>query len=125
MHDLLRNWHADELQKAVYNAEHEPEIVRTPADGHMALIRGNVDLVSLDKVAGRVAASLIVVYPPGIAVMVPGERFAADSAAVAYLRLFEESDNQFPGFENEMQGIFPRRGQDGRLRYYTYVVRES
>jgi hypothetical protein len=23
-----------------------------------------------------------------------------------------------------MQGIFPRRDADGRLRYYTYVVRE-
>ena len=49
--------------------------------------------------------------------MVPGERFAPDSAAVAYLRLFEASDNLFPGFESEMQGIFPRRGDDGRLRY--------
>jgi len=124
MHELLRTWHADELQKAVYNAEHEPEVVLSPADGHTALIRGNVDLVPLDEVAGRIAASLIVVYPPGIAIMVPGERFAADSAAVAYLRLFEESDNQFPGFENEMQGIFPRRDENGRLRYYTYVVRE-
>jgi ornithine decarboxylase len=125
MHDLLRTWHADELQKAVYNAEHEPEIVAAPADAHTALIRGNVDLVPLDRVAGRIAASLIVVYPPGIAIMVPGERFGADSAAVGYLRLFEESDNQFPGFENEMQGIFPRRDENGRLRYYTYVVRES
>jgi ornithine decarboxylase len=125
MHDLLRGSHADQLQKAVYNAEHEPELVVTPADAHAALIRGEVDLVPLDELAGRIAASLIVVYPPGIAIMVPGERFAADSAAVAYLRLFEESDNLFPGFESEMQGIFPRRDSDGRLRYYTYVVREQ
>jgi ornithine decarboxylase len=124
MHDLLRSSKADELQRAVYNAEHEPEIVASPAAGHTALVRGDVDLVPLDEVAGRVAASLIVVYPPGIAIMVPGERFDAGSAAVAYLRLFEESDNRFPGFESEMQGIFPRREADGRLRYYTYVVRE-
>jgi hypothetical protein len=24
----------------------------------------------------------------------------------------------------EMQGVFPRREADGRLRYYTYVIRE-
>ncbi len=124
MHELLSSSKADELQRAVYNAEHEPEIVVSPAAGHTALVRGDVDLVPLDELAGRVAASLIVVYPPGIAIMVPGERFPADSAAVAYLRLFEESDNQFPGFESEMQGIFPRREADGRLRYYTYVVKE-
>jgi ornithine decarboxylase len=125
MHALLRNSKADELQQAVYNAEHEPEIVLSPADAHTQLIRGNVDLVPLDELAGRIAASLIVVYPPGIAIMVPGERFAADSAAVAYLRLFEESDNLFPGFESEMQGIFPHRDEDGRLRYFTYVVKEA
>jgi ornithine decarboxylase len=125
MHDLLRTQRADELQRAVYNAEHEPELVLAPAAGHTALIRGDVDLVSLDEVAGRIVASLIVVYPPGIAIMVPGERFDAHSAAVAYLRLFEDHDDLFPGFEIEMQGIFPRRDGNGRLRYYTYVIREG
>ncbi|MGC9962419.1 MAG: Orn/Lys/Arg decarboxylase N-terminal domain-containing protein, partial [Acidimicrobiales bacterium] len=124
MHQLLKTREADALQRAVYNAGHEPEIVLAPAAAHTALIRNDVELIPLDELAGRVAASLVVVYPPGIAIMVPGERFAADSAAVAYLRLFEENDNQFPGFETEMQGIFPRREDDGSLRYYTYVVAE-
>lgn len=128
MHGLLRDRKADKLQRAVFTAAYEPEIAIAPVEGHTALIRGNVDLVPLDELAGRIAASLaaslIVVYPPGIAIMVPGERFAADSAAVDYLRLFEVSDNLFPGFETEMQGIFPRRDADGRLRYYTYVVKE-
>ncbi len=123
MHELLRGRRADELQRAVYNAAHEPEIAMSPVEGHTALLRNDVELLRLDEVAGRVAANLVVVYPPGIAIMVPGERFAEDSAAVAYLRLFEESDNRFPGFGSEMQGIFPRR-EDGRLRYYTYVVTE-
>ena len=57
--------------------------------------------------------------------MVPGERYASDSAAVAYLRMFEENDNRFPGFENEMQGIFPRHQPDGSIRYGTYVVKEG
>jgi ornithine decarboxylase len=125
MHDLLRTEKADALQRAVYNAAHEPEIVMSPMAAHTKMLRNEVDLVPLDQVADRIAACLIVVYPPGIAVMVPGERFAAGSPAVGYLRLFEESDNRFPGFENEMQGIFPRRDNHGRLCYYTYVVRED
>jgi arginine/lysine/ornithine decarboxylase len=124
MHELLRSKGADALQRAVYNAADEPELVMTPAAAHTALIRNEVELVALDDLAGRIAASLVVVYPPGIAIMVPGERFAEDSAAVAYLRLFEESDNLFPGFETEMQGIFPERGDDGRLDYFTYVVKQ-
>jgi ornithine decarboxylase len=124
MHGLMRDRHADELQQAVYNAEHEPEMALAPIDAHNALIRGDVELVPLNELAGRIAASLIVVYPPGIAIMVPGERFSPDSAAVAYLKLFEDSDNLFPGFESEMQGIFPRRDEGGALRYFTYVTKQ-
>jgi len=125
MHQFLRDNRADQLQRDAYNAEHEPEIVLSPIAAHDEMVAGRVELVPLDEVTGRIAATLIVVYPPGIAVMVPGERFAPDSAATAYLQLFEENDNRFPGFQNEMQGVFPRREQDGRLRYHTYVVRDS
>jgi ornithine decarboxylase len=125
MHDFLRRRRADLLQRAAYNAEREPEMVMTPAAAHTELVAGRVELVPLAALAGRVAANIIVVYPPGIAVMVPGERFCRESAALAYLRLFEDSDNAFPGFEAEMQGVFPRREADGRIRYYTYVVKEG
>lgn len=42
-----------------------------------------------------------------------------------HLRPFEESDNRLPGFESEMQVVFPRRADDGRIPYFTYVVREA
>lgn len=125
MHELLRCSRANVLQRAVYNAEHEPQIAMPPTAAHTMMVRNDVDLVPLDALAGRIAACLVVVYPPGIAIVVPGERFSGDSAALAFLRLFEENDNRFPGFENEVQGIFPRRDEAGRLRYYTYVVHEG
>ena len=125
MHQFLRDRHADILQRAAFNVEHEPELVLPPAQGHVELLGDAVDLIPLEELSGRIAATLIVVYPPGIAVMVPGERFAEGSAATAYLRMFEESDNLFPGFESEMQGVFTRRGDDGRIRYFTYVVRDE
>ena len=125
MHEFLRDSHADVLQRAAYNAEHEPELVLPPAKGHVQLLGDAVELIPLDELSGRIAATLIVVYPPGIALMVPGERFAEGSAAIAYLRLFEENDNLFPGFESEMQGVFPRRGEDGQIQYFTYVVRQE
>ncbi|HEV8065721.1 MAG TPA: ornithine decarboxylase, partial [Acidimicrobiales bacterium] len=125
MHELLRTRRADELQEAVFNAVHEPEIVVRPDVAHRGLVRNEVDLVPLNELAGRVAACLVVVYPPGIAITVPGERYGSGSAAVEFLRLFEENDNLFPGFETEMQGIFPQRESDGRLRYYTYVLSDT
>ena len=116
---------ADVLQRAAYNADHEPEIVLPPATGHATLLGADFELIPLDELSARIAATLIVVYPPGIALVVPGERLSEGSAATAYLRLFEESDNVFPGFESEMQGVFPRRGDDDQLPRFTYVVRQG
>jgi ornithine decarboxylase len=76
-------------------------------------------------VHGRIAATMALVYPPGIGVVVPGERWDDRAAPmIAYLKLFEDSYAHFPGFENEIQGVYPERDQDGRVRLFTYVVRE-
>ena len=41
-----------------------------------------------------------------------------------YLLAFEKSANLFPGFDVEIQGIYRETEADGRVRFYTYVVRE-
>jgi ornithine decarboxylase len=41
-----------------------------------------------------------------------------------YLLMFEKSANLFPGFDVEIQGIYRETDKDGRVRFYTYVVRE-
>ena len=69
---------------------------------------------------------MFVVYPPGIATIVPGERL--DDAArpmIDYLKVFERGANLFPGFDNEIQGLFREREADGSVRFYTYVVRDN
>ena len=40
-----------------------------------------------------------------------------------YFLAFQESFNQFPGFNYEVQGVFQER-VDGRITFYTYVVRD-
>ncbi len=40
-----------------------------------------------------------------------------------YFLAFQESCNRFPGFNYEVQGVFQEREQ-GRIKFYTYVVRE-
>jgi ornithine decarboxylase len=56
---------------------------------------------------------------------VPGERLSARARPkLDYLLTFEESANRFPGFEAEIQGLYREIEADGRVRFYTYVVRE-
>jgi len=97
----------------------------TPHEATRHLIRNNVDYLPIDEIEGRIAATLFVVYPPGIATIVPGERL--DSKArpmVDYLKMFERSSNLFPGFEAEIQGVYREVDAVGNIRFHTYVVRQ-
>ena len=65
------------------------------------------------------------VYPPGIATIVPGERLTERARPmIDYLKMFEASANVFPGFEVEIQGIYRETDASGRVRLHTYVVVE-
>jgi ornithine decarboxylase len=100
-------------------------MVMSPQEATRLFTANQIDCVPIDQVHGRIAATLALVYPPGIGVVVPGERWDDRAAPmIAYPRLFEKSYAYFPGFENEIQGIFPGKGQDGRVRLFTYVIRE-
>jgi arginine/lysine/ornithine decarboxylase len=84
-----------------------------------------VEYLPLDAVEGRIATTLWVVYPPGIATIVPGERVGARAKPMLdYLKMFEKSANLFPGFEAEIQGLYREVEADGSIRFYTYVVKE-
>ena len=72
-----------------------------------------------------IATTLWVVYPPGIATIVPGERLSERARPMLdYLRVFQQGANRFPGFEAELQGVYREIQDDGSVRFYTYVVKE-
>ena len=96
-----------------------------PQEAVRQLVRNKVEYLPLDQLAGRIATTLFVVYPPGIATIVPGERLSPRAAPMLdYLKMFERSANLFPGFEAEIQGLYREIEPDGMVRFYTYVVRE-
>ena len=95
------------LQQAQFTAEHLPEMAMTPHEAARHLVRNNVDYLPIDALEGRIATTLFVVYPPGIATIVPGERLGARARPmIDYLKTFERSANLFPGFEAEIQGVY-------------------
>jgi ornithine decarboxylase len=96
-----------------------------PREAVRAMVRNKVDYVPIDQIEGRVATTLFVVYPPGIATIVPGERIDERSRPMLeYLKMFERAANLFPGFESEIQGVYRETDANGGARFYTYVVRE-
>jgi ornithine decarboxylase len=125
MHAFFRDHDVSGLQKAQFAMKHIPNMAMTPRAASRHLVRNSVDYVPLDKLEGRIATTLFVVYPPGIATIVPGERLDARARPmIDYLKMFEKSSNVFPGFEAEIQGLYRETDESGNIRFYTYVVRE-
>ena len=121
MHDFYRHARIKELQRLCFRASSFPEIAMPAREAYEALVANDVDYVPLDQVKGRVSATLALIYPPGIGVIVPGERWDARAQPMLDYA-FEESFNRFPGFNYEVQGVFQER-VNGRIKFHTYVVR--
>jgi arginine/lysine/ornithine decarboxylase len=125
MHDFYRQADIKGLQRASFRASSFPELAMSAEDAYEALVSNDVDYVSFDQIKGRISATLALIYPPGIGVVVPGERW--DDRArpmIDYFLAFEESFNRFPGFNYEVQGVFQER-REGRIKFHTYVAREQ
>ena len=43
---------------------------------------------------------------------------------IAHLKLFEDSYAQFPGFANEIQGVYPEEDEHDSVRLFTCVIKE-
>ena len=113
MHTFYRERNVKELQRLSFRYESFPEQAMTAREAVQATVAGEVDYVSMAKVGGRIAGTLALIYPPGIGIVVPGERYDERAQPmIDYFLAFEESCNRFPGFSYEVQGVY----QDGGWR---------
>ncbi|WP_199442047.1 Orn/Lys/Arg decarboxylase N-terminal domain-containing protein [Umezawaea beigongshangensis] len=120
MHDRLVGSRVVPLLNEAFTDPVPPVAVMTPAEAYQRFIRGRTELVGLADLAGRVVATQVTTTPPGIPVLVPGERVgASDSPLLDYLRALEGYDQQFPGFASETHGV---HHEDGR--YWICCVTE-
>lgn len=125
MHDFYKAKNIKELQKKSFEYKSFPEQAMTARDATNALTANKVDYIPLSKVNGRIAATLALIYPPGIGIVVPGERYDdASRPMLDYFFAFEEAWQMFPGFSNEIQGVYEEEDEKGYPEFYTYVVKE-
>ena len=92
-----------------------------PSDAFACMARREIERVEVDKLVGRITSILLTPYPPGIPLLIPGERF--NETIVRYLDFAREFNEQFPGFETDIHGLV--KGQiDGSTKYYVDCVRD-
>jgi arginine decarboxylase len=83
-----------------------PEVAIKPADAYNQLVRGEVEAVPIEQLEGRIAAVMLVPYPPGIPLIMPGERFTAQTRSIIdYLAFARTFDRSFPGFDADVHGL--------------------
>lgn len=107
---------ADDLPKAqreMYTTL--PEMAMRPADAYEKLVRGQVESVEIDKLMGRILAVMVVPYPPGIPLIMPGERITKETKSIQdYLLYARDFDTKFPGFETDIHGLRFEPTSEGR-----------
>jgi arginine decarboxylase len=90
-----------------------------PTDAFAKMAHRKMDRVPIDELEGRVTAVLLTPYPPGIPLLIPGEKF--NKVIVSYLKFAREFNEKFPGFETDNHGLV-KEIVDGKAVYYVDCV---
>ncbi|HEX2842711.1 arginine/lysine/ornithine decarboxylase [Hyphomicrobium sp.] len=104
IHQVYRQDNVPRAQREMYTTL--PEMALRPADAYDRLVHGQVETVEIDNLMGRTLAVMLVPYPPGIPLIMPGERITQATKSIQdYLLYAREFDRRFPGFETDIHGL--------------------
>ena len=104
MHGAMVEMNLAGLVNAACDEDFDP--VLTPSQTYQKLVRGETERIPFTEMPGRIAAVMLVPYPPGIPMSMPGERLGSPESPVIRLILAMETfGKRFPGFEREVHGI--------------------
>jgi arginine decarboxylase len=88
-----------------------------PADAYARIAHRDTERVNIKALEGRITTSLLTPYPPGIPLLIPGERF--NRKIVDYLTFTRAFNGRFPGFDTDVHGLV--ENEDGS--YYVDCVK--
>ena len=120
IHEVYRKYDLARLTTEVYLSDMVPAM--KPSDAYAKMAHREIERVNIDDLEGRVTGVLLTPYPPGIPLLIPGERF--NSMIVDYLQFAREFNAQFPGFETYVHGLAQDIDETGHIRYYVDCIRE-
>ncbi|HNB79740.1 MAG TPA: arginine/lysine/ornithine decarboxylase [Rhodocyclaceae bacterium] len=119
IHQFYKENDVARLTTDMYLSNMEPAM--RPADAFAKMAHREIDRVPIDELEGRVTSVLLTPYPPGIPLLIPGERF--NKTIVNYLRFARRFNDEFPGFETDIHGLVADE-RDGEPFYYVDCVRD-
>ena len=101
IHEFYAKDNIARLVTDMYTDQIEP--VMKPSDAFACIAHGKTERVEIDRLEGRVSTTLLTPYPPGIPLLIPGEKF--NKRIVDYLRFTRSFNKAFPGFDTDVHGL--------------------
>ncbi|QID18907.1 arginine/lysine/ornithine decarboxylase [Nitrogeniibacter mangrovi] len=120
IHGFYRDHDVARLTTEMYLSDMVPAM--RPADAFAKMAHREIERVPIDALEGRVTSVLLTPYPPGIPLLIPGERFNA--TIVRYLRFARDFNAAFPGFETDIHGLVKEEAEGGSS-YHVDCVRQG
>jgi arginine decarboxylase len=119
IHDIYKANDVARLTTEMYLSDMQPAM--KPAEAFAKMAHREIDRVEIDDLEGRITSVLLTPYPPGIPLLIPGERF--NRTIVQYLKFAREFNASFPGFETDIHGLVEEEN-DGKFHYYVDCVKQ-
>jgi arginine decarboxylase len=117
IHEVYKANDVARLTTEMYLSDMVPAM--KPTDAFAKMAHRNIDRVQIDELEDRITAVLLTPYPPGIPLLIPGERF--NKIIVNYLRFARDFNERFPGFETDVHGLV-KEVVDGKSCYFVDCV---
>jgi arginine decarboxylase len=117
IHEVYKANDVARLTTEMYLSDMVPAM--RPADAFARMAHRDIERVEIDALEGRITSILLTPYPPGIPLLIPGERF--NETIVRYLKFTREFNEKFPGFETDVHGLVKDKA-NGKTRYYVDCV---
>lgn len=118
IHDTYKVNNVAHMTTDMYLSDMQPAM--KPSDAFAKMAHEEIERVEIDKLEGKVTAVLLTPYPPGIPLLIPGERF--NKTIVDYLKFAREFSEKFPGFETDVHGLVAEV-ENGVKKYFVDCVK--
>jgi len=119
IHEAYAKGDIARLTTEMYLSDLQPAM--KPSDAFARIAHRETERVDIDVLEGRITTSLLTPYPPGIPLLIPGERF--NRKIVDFLRFTRQFNAAFPGFDTDVHGLVDEETPDGGRRYFVDCVR--
>jgi arginine decarboxylase len=119
IHEMYKANDVARVTTEMYRSDMQPAM--KPSDAYACMAHREIDRVEIDHLEGRVTGVLLTPYPPGIPLLIPGERF--NRTIVEYLKFARSFNEKFPGFETDIHGLV-KTHEGATTRYFMDCVRQ-